>query len=266
VWHLVEAARCAAAALAIDPRCDLAIFARGLVAAKRGDLERALPDLRRAAALKPGDGGILAELCRFAFAAGQELQEWVRKPLEDLPRVDPLTPPYRLPVASWHFSAGRLDRAAGEARVIESLCDEKSPVRIFAAWNLAMAGERDEAKRILRQLASVLQDTPYALYGSLSSFVLAALDGRDEAAVHVTTSLEDAGRWNEYIALMLAEGYAMLGRPSDAVRWLRTAVTRGFVNYPFLAERDPLLHAIRNDAGFQVLMGEVRGRWNALSL
>ncbi|HET9362757.1 MAG TPA: protein kinase [Vicinamibacterales bacterium] len=263
--RLDEAARCAAKALAGDPQCDLAIFARGLVAAKRGDLERALPDLRRAAELRPGDGGILAELCRFAFAAGQELREWVRKPLEDLPRVDPLTPPFRLPVAGWHFSAGRLDRAAGEARRVVELSEAGSPVRIFAAWNLAVAGERDEAKRILRQLAAALTDTPYALYGSLSSFVLAALEGRDEAAVHVTTPLEEAGRWNEYIALLLAEGYAMLARPADAVQWLRTAVTRGFVNYPFLAQRDPLLHAVRNDVGFQALMGEVRTRWNALS-
>ena len=47
--HLDEAAACADKALGRDPDCYLAILARGLVAAKRGDLERALPDLRRAA-------------------------------------------------------------------------------------------------------------------------------------------------------------------------------------------------------------------------
>ena len=66
------------------------------------------------------------------------------------------------------------------------------------------------------------------------------------------------------LALYLAEGYALLRRPVDAVRWLRICVTRGFVNYPFLAERDPFLESVRGDAAFQGLMGEVRQRWEAL--
>ena len=263
--HLDEAAACADKALGRDPDCYLAILARGLVAAKRGDLKRALPDLRRAAELKPGDGAILAELGRHAFAAGQELREWVRKPLEDLPRVDPLTPAFRLPVAGWHFSAGRPESAAREARAVEQLCQRESPVRYFAAWHLLMAGERDEATRILTELAAVLPATPYAVFGSLASFFLAALRGRDEAAIHVTPQLEEAAYWNEYAALYLAEGYALLRRPVDAVRWLRICVTRGFVNYPFLAERDPFLESVRGDAAFQGLMGEVRQRWEAIS-
>jgi hypothetical protein len=66
--------------------------------------------------------------------------------------------------------------------------------------------------------------------------------------------------------LFLAEGSAVLGRSGDAVRWLRAVVTRGFVNYPFLAHRDPLLQPIRDDAAFQGLMGEVREQWDALSV
>jgi tetratricopeptide (TPR) repeat protein len=263
--HLDEAAACANKALRGDPDCYLAILARGLVAAKRGDIEGALPDLRRAAELKPGDGAILAELGRHAFGAGQELREWVRKPLEDLPRVDPLTPAFRLPIAGWHFSAGRLENAAREARVVEQLCERDSPVRCFAAWHLEMAGKRDEAARILADLAAVLPATPYALYGSLASFSLAARRGRDETTTHVTPELEESAHWNEYTALFLAEGYALLRRPADAVRWLRICMTRGFVNYPFLAERDPFLEPIRGDAAFQRLMGEVRQRWEAIS-
>jgi hypothetical protein len=53
--------------------------------------------------------------------------------------------------------------------------------------------------------------------------------------------------------------------PVDAVRWLRICVTRGSVNYPFLAERDPFLESVRGDAAFQGLMGEVRQRWEAIS-
>jgi serine/threonine protein kinase len=263
--HLDEAAACADKALRRDPDCYLAILARGLVAAKRGDLERALPDLRRAAELKPGDGAILAELGRHAFAAGQELCEWVRKPFEDLPRVDPLTPAFHLPVAGWHFSAGRLESAAREARTVEQLCARDSPVRYFAAWHLAMAGERDQAMRILTDLAAVLPATPYAVFGSLAAFFLAALRGRDESTIHLTPELEQAAYWNEYASMFLAETYALLRRPVDAVHWLRISVIRGFINYPFLAERNPFLEPVRDDAAFQALMGEVRQRWEAFS-
>ena len=277
LWHFVnqsvgsaerqlnEAAACAEKALARDPHCSLAIFTRGLVAAKRGDLTHALPDLRRAAELKPGDGGILAELGRHAFAAGQEQREWVRKPLEDLLRVDPLTAVFRLPIAGWHFSAGRLESAAREARAVEQLAERAAPARYFAAWHLLMAGERNEATRILTDLVGVLPETPFAVWGSLSSFFLAALDGRDEAAIHVTPQLEEAAHSNEYAALFLAEAFALLRRTTDAVRWLRLTVACGFVNYPYLAERDPFLASVRGDAAFQDLMGEVRQRWEALS-
>jgi serine/threonine protein kinase len=277
LWHFVnqsvglaerqleEAAACADKALQRDSHCSLAIFARGLVAAKRGDLARALPDLRRAAELKPGDGGILAELGRYAFAAGQEQREWVRKPLEDLLRVDPLTAVFRLPIAGWHFSAGRLDSSAREARAVEQLAERTAVTRYFAAWHLLMAGERDEATRILTDLVALLPGTAFAMWGSLSSFFLAALDGRDEAVTHITPQLEEAAHSNEYAALFLAEAFALLRRTGDAVRWLRLTVACGFVNYPFLAERDPFLETIRNDVAFQDLMAEVRQRWEAFS-
>jgi hypothetical protein len=46
---------------------------------------------------------------------------------------------------------------------------------------------------------------------------------------------------------------------------LRISVIRGFINYPFLAERNPFLEPVRDDAAFQALMGEVRQRWEAFS-
>ena len=128
-----------------------------------------------------------------------------------------------------------------------------------------MAGERNEATRILTDLVGVLPETPFAVWGSLSSFFLAALDARDEAAIHVTPQLEEAAHSNDYAALFLAEAFALLRRTTDAVRWLRLTVACGFVNYPYLAERDPFLASVRGDAAFQDLMRVVRQRWEALS-
>jgi hypothetical protein len=47
----------------------------------------------------------------------------------------------------------------------------------------------------------------------------------------------------------------------NAMRWLTTAVERGFINYPFLNAHDPLLADLRSRPAFTRLMDDVRRRW-----
>jgi hypothetical protein len=75
--------------------------------------------------------------------------------------------------------------------------------------------------------------------------------------------LEQSARWVEYLAWFLAEGYALIGRRDDALRWLRRAVYRGFINCPVLATHDPFLASLRGDAEFEELMQQVQRRWRA---
>ena len=74
--YLDEAAAYAAKALEQDLKSHFAIFLRGLVAAKRGDIESAIPDLLTAYEQKPGDSMFLNELIRHLLTAGQEQYEW----------------------------------------------------------------------------------------------------------------------------------------------------------------------------------------------
>ena len=50
-----------------------------------------------------------------------------------------------------------------------------------------------------------------------------------------------------------------------AMKWLQAAVAQGFINYPYLAKRDPLLVNVRSDTRFSELMSEVKPRWEALT-
>jgi hypothetical protein len=74
---------------------------------------------------------------------------------------------------------------------------------------------------------------------------------------------DGARRGRRSCSALGAQSDPLLQRTPDAVRWLRVAVTRGFVNYPFLAGRDPFLESVREDAAFQALMAEVRERWES---
>ena len=149
------------------------------------------------------------------------------------------------------------------ARRILHLTDRGNPARVYAAYYLALANVREEAIAVFEAEGSAL---PGTAYGSVSLFLSRALQGDAEGAVrHVTPQLEQAASWTEYLALFLADGYALIGHHDGAMRWLRTAVAQGFINYPYLATLDPFLANVRSDPRFAELMLEVRARWEASS-
>jgi tetratricopeptide (TPR) repeat protein len=261
--YLNEAAACAARALEQDPQNYVGIFLRGLVAAKRGDMEGAIRDLRAAHERKPGDAMVLNELVRHYFSAGQEQSESARTVLEQSLRVGPLQPLSWAQAAWRHFIVGRNDEVVEAARRVLQLADRSNPARVYAAYYLALANVREEAIAIFEAEGSALSGSAY---GSVSLFLGRALQGDAEGAVrHVTPQLEQAAAWTEYLALFVADGYALIGHPDAALRWLRTAVARGFINYPYLATHDPFLANVRSDLRFTELILEVRARWEALS-
>jgi TolB-like protein len=59
----------------------------------------------------------------------------------------------------------------------------------------------------------------------------------------------------------LAQGFALVGMRAPALKWLKVAADRGFINYPFLARHDPSFKALRRDSKFRELLGPIRKRW-----
>jgi hypothetical protein len=98
----------------------------------------------------------------------------------------------------------------------------------------------------------------------VSLFLYRALQGDAGGALtQVTPQLEQAAHWTEYLALFLADGYSLIGQRENGLRWLRTAVGRGFVNFPYLTKHDPFLEALRGENAFDGLMQDVRRQWVA---
>src|SRR6185369_719531 len=158
--HLNEAATYAARALNQDPENYFAIFLRGLVAFKRGELEIALRDLYKAYELRPSDSMVLGELNRFLMSTGKEHTERARAIFNAYHEVDPLAP-LGWAQNTWRFlMAGRhLDAAAATRRILE-LADAGNPTRVYAAYYLMVLNIPDEAARILEQESVALGATP----------------------------------------------------------------------------------------------------------
>ena len=65
----------------------------------------------------------------------------------------------------------------------------------------------------------------------------------------VTSDLVDAAKVDWQYSWEVAAGYALVGELDEALEWLENAVRRGFLNYRFLSEYDPLLENLRATNG-----------------
>jgi serine/threonine protein kinase len=262
--HLDEAESYASKALALDPENYFAIFVRGLIEAKRGNVENALRDLQRAHELRPGDSMVLGEVVRYRLSAGKEQSEQDRAMFEQCLSLDPLAPLLWAQGAWRLMIRGRMTEAVESAHRIFELTNVGNPVRVYGAYYLALLERHEEAIEHFEAEAAALKESPY---GVAALFLSRALR-RDAAgaAEVVTPLLEKAAYWTEYLALWLADGYALINDRARAMHWLRAAVDRGFINYPYLAEADPFLQPLRGDAEFVELVEQVRQRWKAFEL
>jgi TolB-like protein len=255
---LDEAADCARRALLLDPEDFLGIFLRGLVEGLRGNTAGALRDFRRAHQLRPGDPNVIAEMCRFAHASGVDVNDEV----EELVRIDPLTPVTWLLVAFNQHMNGRIPESVPAARKVLELAREVSLIHIIAAWVFARAGLREDSIEVLEKAAKKLHAT---LHGSWALFLRHALDGDAETCrTHVTPLLEQCAGRIDHVACTIADGYSLIGQNDNALKWIRNGMNRGFINYPFLAVHNPLLANVRSDPRYPELMREAKARWEAL--
>jgi TolB-like protein len=130
-------------------------------------------------------------------------------------------------------------------------------IRMYLGEALFYLGKRKEAAELL---ASVRRGTePDVRSQAVLAAVLAAT-GRPAAAQAIVDTLQGSTSMDHHVAYSLGTAFAQLGRPGDAVTWLRSAADDGFPCYPWFAA-DPLLEPIRRDAGYRQLMADLRTRF-----
>jgi hypothetical protein len=199
----------------------------------------------------------MVEVVRFSQVAG--LRQCARL-IQRLVEIDPLTPTTPLLQASDSYLDGRFDLVPVHARRAMKLAPAPSMLHSFLGWNLESAGCRAEAIDALRRTA---QAHDGHVVGAWASFLERALAGDEEGALACGALLRNALQ-NEWDRIFVAEGYALLGHSDEAVRWVRSAVELGFVNYPFLSEHSRHFASLRDHPPFRALLEEVRPRWQKL--
>jgi tetratricopeptide (TPR) repeat protein len=176
--------------------------------------------------------------------------------------MDPLTPQNRC-LPGWSvFMDGDLE--AGRARLEWISLEPAIPILAWVyASMLARLGRRDEALAAISRIRAIAPDS---LYDGFTRFFEAVFEDDGESAMAAIAPFIEKAWWNWQYSWEVASGYALLGETDEAIRWLRNAVDRGFLNYPFLNEHAPFLENLRDDQRFEELMAYTRKRWESFDI
>ena len=99
---------------------------------------------------------------------------------------------------------------------------------------------------------------PGGMVASLRALLHADAGDRKRSEAGIRTALLDQGPEQfHHSTYFIAAAYLKLGRPAEAMRWLRFTVDNGFLCYPQI-EWDPDFDPLRKDPQFSALMTSVR--------
>jgi non-specific serine/threonine protein kinase len=245
----------------LDPESHHGFRLAGLINAARGNPAEAVRNLKKALAGDPNDPDTLGWLgVLYGFygrvSAGRPLSE-------KSVRIDPLTPISHSNTAILLWLEGRFDDAAEQIRRAYEM-HKGSAFGFVYGHLLALQGRRDEAYPVLEY---VEQDKSEDFFSSLSAFLRNALQGnRGKALQTVTHEMNKAAKNDLHYSTYMAECYALIKEKDKALKWLESAIDRGFINYPFLSRIDPFLENLRGDERFEKLMEDVERRWKAFEV
>lgn len=136
--------------------------------------------------------------------------------------------------------------------------------RFFYAYALAATSRRSEAFSVFDLMQTEKPDNMWTWLGT--SYKKALSGDAVGMLLTVTPEFTETAKWHEVYALFVAQCHALVDERDEALNWLNHAVEHGFINYPFLAEHDPFLEAIRGEPRFEQILTTAKSNWSKLAL
>ena len=245
---------------AIRSDASVGMFLEGLLEATSGNIASAIRSFKRSLTEQPSNGDALLWMCLLYLLAGKSAK--AKSYIHTLLQIDPLTELNQVLPGYSELMDGRLSSAAESLRKPLETNPNNPAIVMVLATLLARIGKEEEAFALFERLHELAPDSVFDGIGRFYAGVL-----RDDRAGALAAA-EDAHLFEKAWGDMqysweVAAAYALLGETSEAMRWLRNAVDRGFTNYPFLEEHDPFLENLRKEPEFKELMEQVRQTWEA---
>lgn len=261
--HLELAEQFARKALALAPDSPRAHGLLGFILYDRFETAEGLAHMEEAAELAPDDYDNLnwAVLTFSMCAKDRKASRWARLLLD----ADALNAFTQFVVGEHHLLAGRFEEAEGNFRRAHELDPEGPNSRTALAQLLAYTGRGDEAIAVLDVSADQLgQHLVWDVVGQAIRFALSG--DLERARAFLTPELHDDAKSDMLFSWLLADCYALLGQPKQALQWLSNAVAGGFLNRDFFSKHDPWLAPLAEEPGFRALMERLDADWQDLTV
>ncbi len=255
--YIEEAERYARKILDINPESHYGQALLGYTAIQRGDVVEWIRQFLRAVNADPNDPDHLVWLALGWTWAGFPHRA---APLyEKLQSIDPLFDYLQFGLGMIEYHEGRFKQAAATYEKARRLSPDHPGWAMVTAQTLASAGQFERAIEHIDQWATA--PDAHSL-GRLTHILGHALRGDAQSAARLTTPDFVEIMWLDWqYSHIMAQAFALLRKNDEALKWLEHAVERGYINYPFLSERDTLLENLRQDPRFGELMERVRTQW-----
>ncbi len=254
---LSEANKCVTRLLALDEHSASGRQLRGWLSYSRGDIQGAVRDLRVAHNLEPSncDTLLLLANCLLISGRGALAQPLLIRVLA----IDPLTPITRCMPGYAAILGGNAEAAIDPYRQMFEMDPSNPLARLFFAWALTLNRRDREVVHLMRGLPPDQRGT---IPARLLSFMgMMAAGSQQEALSELTPGIDAFASGTDVFPRLLAEVFALGNLRVQAVRWLRVAIERGFINYPYLARTGNAFAQVRDDPSFLNLLELVRERW-----
>jgi len=244
-------------ALDLDPELAEAHFVIGLLTVVKGDMVKAINHLARAHIGKPEDPEIMVWLalgysCIGQFEAGRSL-------INRCVKVDPINP-LSDAVSGWnYFFGGKFNLALNPLLTAYSLTPDNVMHKFWKSLILFYNGRADEAYEFI---CKSVEEPATNIWSQGTLFIKYVIAREiDKLTSLMTPDFVKSIQMDLQYSYHFATFYSFLGEEEKSLEFLENAVNRGFINYPLIAEIDPLLENIRGEERFKKLMERVKYEW-----
>jgi non-specific serine/threonine protein kinase len=260
--YIDKAEECARKALELNAECAEAHLVLGFVKeAFRGDQKQSIYHYQHALQINPDDSHALIWLTVTYSIVGQTPKAYPL--IERALSVDPLTPMTQYGPGFVDLMEGRFERALGPTERWFRMDPQNPAALFFYAQTLAYAQRFEEACKLVAENAADSRDA----FTQASLLVKWAVE-RDLKAMRQlpTEDVAKTMRRDPQYSFFAASNYALAGLKDAAMDWLENAVSRGFINYPWMAEYDPFLTGLRGEPRFDEMLGRVKREWEQFTV